>query len=262
MSWQPSIEPADRPFLYVTEFLHRVNNEYTKAISLATRLAARSSEEETKAALAQIIDQLHALARAHEVLRPPLTTAFADLSANLTQLCQAMVTSGLAQRGIELHLSISKPVLLDAKRCWRAQLIVSELITNASRHAFVSQAGRISVAVKTASGQVICRVSDDGSPATTLKPGLGTELIAALAADLDGYVERLQKTSGTTTTLRFPQIVPSAERCAAAHIERTCACANRERFRKANQESKSGHRFARRTGGETRKPAPSGRKEP
>ena len=205
MSLQPSAHAADRSFLFFTEFLHRVKNEYACAISLATRLAAGSSNEETKAALAQVIDQLHALASAHDILRPPLTAALTDLGAKLTRLCRVMTSSRLAQRGIELNLAISEPVLLDCRRCWRAELIVSELITNASRHAFVSQAGRISVAVKTASGHVICRVSDDGSPAATIKRGLGTELIDALAADLDGYVERHHKASGTTATLCFPQ---------------------------------------------------------
>jgi two-component sensor histidine kinase len=116
-----------------------------------------------------------------------------------------MTSSRLAQRGVELNLASTEPVLLDAKRSWRAELIVSQLITNASRHGFVSQAGRISVAVKTSTGQVICRVSDDGSPAATLKRGLGPELIEALAADLDGCVERLHKASGTTVTLSLPQ---------------------------------------------------------
>jgi two-component sensor histidine kinase len=218
MSLQLSVHAADRTFLFSTEFLHRVKNEYACAISLATLLSARSSNEETKAALAQVIDQLHALASAHEILRPPLTTALADLGANLTQLCRVMTSSTLAERGIELNLAIAEPVLLDAKRCWRAELIVSELITNASRHAFASQAGRISVAVKTASGQVICRVSDDGSPAATLKRGLGTELIEALADDLDGYVERLHNASGTTVTLCFPQDL--AERSTAFESRR------------------------------------------
>jgi two-component sensor histidine kinase len=206
MSSQTSVHAADRFILFFTEFLHRVYNEYACAISLATGLSTRSSNKETKAALAQVIDQLLALASVHEVLRPPLTNGPTDLSANLTQLCRIMTSSRLARRGVELNLEITEPVLLDAKRCWQAELIVSELITNASRHAFVSQAGRISVAVKTAAGHVICRVSDDGSPTTTLKRGLGTELIDALAADLDGCVERLHKASGTTVTLCFPRL--------------------------------------------------------
>jgi two-component sensor histidine kinase len=134
------------------------------------------------------------------MLRPPLTAASADLSVNLIQLCHAMTSTGLAERDVELQLAVTEPVMLDAKRCWRA-----ELITNALRHAFTSRAGRISVAVETAAGQIICRVSDDGSPTAILKRGLGSELIDALAADLGGYVERIHKASGTTITLFFPQ---------------------------------------------------------
>jgi two-component sensor histidine kinase len=205
MSSQSGVHAADRPYLYVAEFLHRVHNEYTCAISLATRLAARSSHEETKAVLVQIINRLHGLAATHQILRPPLTAAFVDLSANLTQLCHAMTSFELAERGIELHLAITEPVLLDAKRCWQAELIISELITNALRHAFPSRGGRISIAVEAASGQVICCVSDDGSPATSLIRGLGSKLIDALAADLDGSVERIHNASGTTATLFFPE---------------------------------------------------------
>jgi len=205
MSSQSGGHAADRAYLYLAEFLHRVHNEYTCAISLANRLAARSAHEETKTALVQMTNRLHALAASHQMLRPPLTTASADLSANLIQLCQAMTSSGLAERDIELQLAVTEPVVLDAKRCWRAELIISELITNALRHAFTSQAGRISVAVETAAGKIICRVSDDGSPTAILKRGLGSELIDALAADLDGYVERIHEASGTTITLFFPQ---------------------------------------------------------
>ena len=205
MSSQSGVHAADRPYLYLAEFLHRVHNEYTCAISLANRLAARSAHEETRISLAQIINRLHALAASHQILRPPSTAASADLSANLIQLCRAMTSSGLADRDIELHVAVAEPVMLDAKRCWRAELIISELITNASRHAFTSQAGRISVSVETAAGRIICRVSDDGSPTAALKRGLGSELIDALAADLDGYVERIHKASGTTITLFFPQ---------------------------------------------------------
>jgi two-component sensor histidine kinase len=196
---------ADRPYLYLAEFLHRVHNEYTCAISLANRLAARSAHEKTKTALVQIIDRLHALAASHQMLRAPLTTASADLSANLIQLCHAMTSSELAKRDIEAQLSVTAPVMLDAKRCWQAELIIFELITNASHYAFTSQAGCISVTVETAAGQIICRVSDDGSPTAVLKRGVGSALIDALAADLDGYIERIHEAPGTTISLFFPQ---------------------------------------------------------
>jgi hypothetical protein len=43
MSSQSGVHAADRPYLYLAEFLHRVHNEYTCAISLVNRLAARSA---------------------------------------------------------------------------------------------------------------------------------------------------------------------------------------------------------------------------
>jgi two-component sensor histidine kinase len=205
MASQPDVQATHRPFLYIAEYLHRVHNEYTCAISLSTWLAAKSSNEETKVALAQVIAQLRALARVHEIVRPPLMTGISDLNGNLAQLCSAMASSGLTERGIELHLATVKPVLLDAQRCWRAELIISELIANSARHAFASRGGRITVSIRTASAQVICRVIDDGSPTATLKRGLGTELIDALATDVDGYIERLHKASGTTVTVCFPR---------------------------------------------------------
>lgn len=125
MSSQSGIHAADRTYLYLAEFLHRIYNEYTCAISLANRLAARSDHEETKTALAQIINCLHALATSHQILRSPLTAASADLSANLFQLCHAMTLSELVERDIVLYLAVTEPVMLDAKRCWRAELIIS-----------------------------------------------------------------------------------------------------------------------------------------
>jgi two-component sensor histidine kinase len=63
MSSQSGVHAANRTYLYLAEFLHRVHNEYTCAISLANRLAARSAHEETKTALRQIINRLHTLVR-------------------------------------------------------------------------------------------------------------------------------------------------------------------------------------------------------
>lgn len=68
---QSTVKPIDRSLLYVTELLHRVQNEYTKAISFASMMATRSPNPEAKAALCQVIDHLHALANGHRALRPP-----------------------------------------------------------------------------------------------------------------------------------------------------------------------------------------------
>jgi two-component sensor histidine kinase len=204
MLWSPSMvgEPIERSLLYVTELLHRVQNDYTRAISLASTMEMQSSE--AKDALRQIVDHLLASAKAYHLLWPRPPGELVDFAAEATGLCRAMVSSILDQDGISLNLSAPSPILLDGFRCWRANLILSELITNAARHAFNARGGRISVTVAASCGRVTCRVSDDGSASGTPKPGHGTHLIDALAADLEGNIERRYTATGAVIMLSFP----------------------------------------------------------
>lgn len=199
------VEAIDDSLLYVTELLHRVQNEYTKAISFVSMVERRSVNPETKTALTQVMKHLHASSKAHHALRPPVPGMLVDFTSDLVQLCRAMVSTGLEQRGITLDLMVSGSVLLDSARCWRASLILAELITNAQRHAFGTRGGNISIVVTVACGSVVCRVSDDGRPNPMPQRGLGTRLVDALAAELEGDVKRTYDKSGTLVTLRFPR---------------------------------------------------------
>jgi two-component sensor histidine kinase len=201
---QPSAKPIDRSLLYVLEFLHRVQNEYTKAISFASAIARRSSNPEAKAALSQMIEHLLASANAHILLLPRVADCN-NFTADVTRLCHTMASADLDQRGIQLHLTISESIMLDGLRSWRANLILSELITNAARHAFESLAGGcIAVDVALARGRVVCTVSDSGNAVRPPNPGLGTRLVDALAEDLAGDVKRCFTENGTIITLSFP----------------------------------------------------------
>ena len=201
---QSTAKPIDRSLVYVTELLHRVQNEYTKAISFASLMASRSPNPEAKAALCQVIDHLHASAKAYRALKPPVSGELVDFAANMTTLCQIMASAGLDQRGIALDLTVRGSVLLESLQCWRASLILSELITNASRHAFGPRGGRISIAIILVCEWIVCRISDNGSSAPTIEPGLGTQIVDALTADLKGGIKRTYTESGTLITLSFP----------------------------------------------------------
>jgi two-component sensor histidine kinase len=205
--WRLSTQSqSDQSFVHVAELIHRVRNEYTRAISFAFNIAARSSSRETKSALDEVINHLHAAAEMHRILRPPHEDGLVDFTDRITQLCRAITSSSeISHRGIILLLAVDEPVLLEAFRCWRASLIVSELINNACRHAFSGRPGRISVAIHTAFDRVVCQVSDDGSGAASFEPGLGTHLVDALGTELGGCLERRFTESGTTVTLSFPK---------------------------------------------------------
>jgi two-component sensor histidine kinase len=193
--------------LQVAELLHRVGNDYTRIITFASLLAANASSNEAKSALNEVENYLHAAAEMYRVLRPPSTGGSADLTDTIARLCQAQSdVSELRHRRIDLLLAYDDPIELDAWRCWHASLIVAELINNACRHALGSRSGLISVGIAESDRRVLCSVSNDGAVDKTWMPGLGTQLIDALAVGLDGFVERRFDESGATAVLSFPLI--------------------------------------------------------
>ena len=64
-------------------------------------------------------------------------------------------------------------------------MIVVELITNAVRHAFDGQGGKIEVECRRSGAFVECLVSDNGSVSSAdVRPGSGLKIISALAQEL------------------------------------------------------------------------------
>ena len=191
--------------LCVAELHHRFNNEYAKMISFVSRLAGLSSAPEVKAPLLEVIDYLHASAKKHDTLRPPLPGETVDFGARITELCRVFALAGLEQRGISLHLTTSGSAVLDATRSWQASLIIEELMTNSVRHASLAGVGRICVAVGTDGENIICRISDDGAPlATIARPGVGSHLVDALIDELQGRISRSYTAKGAVIALYFP----------------------------------------------------------
>jgi two-component system, chemotaxis family, sensor kinase Cph1 len=203
-SSQSEVSQPDNEMLYVRELLHRISNEYTNIISFARSVADGSSSVEAKAAANKITQRLHVLAEAHRALCPPSGDEPIDLADNLSGLCRAMTSAWLTPEGIKLQLAVPGPILVRGKICWRACLIVSELIRNASIHASFSDHGCIVVSIDVVSGRVVCQVSDDGEPTISSVPGMGTRLVDALANELQGSVKRRFGKSGARVLLSFP----------------------------------------------------------
>ena len=204
-SRQTAVSQIDGSLIYIAELLHRVSNEYMSVIAFASTAAARSSNAEAKDALHEIINHLHALAKANRVLRPPLTDGLVDLSENIAQLCRAMASAGLEKHGIRFHLALTESIMLEEGRCWHASLIIAELITNAGRHASFSRGGNVGVSIDSTLERIICRVSDNGSSCTAFNLGLGSVLVNALAKEIGGRIDRQFGSSGATVTLSFPR---------------------------------------------------------
>ena len=176
------------------EVHHRVKNNLQLIASLLHLESARSSEAETKAALAGMHGRLRSIARLHENLTHTESHSAVDLGAYLTgltsEIVSALVTSPTTIR-LRSDLA-SVHVAMDlAMPCG---LLVNELVTNAIKHGFPNgRTGEVWVELHSVGDgrQVRLRVSDDGAdlPADILakqETSLGLQLVSDLVKQLKG----------------------------------------------------------------------------
>jgi two-component sensor histidine kinase len=195
--------PIPQEHVLLHEMSHRINNEFAAAIGLVTVAAARTGNEEVKAALTGVAELLHRYADGHRLLQMPDHDTLVDTAAYLRQLCLAISRSRLDAREISLVLS-AQPLRLQAERCWRLGMIVHELISNAARHAFANRGGAIRVAVWQDGGFVKCSVQDSGSVTTSIQPGHGLRIVNSLSRALGGRFRQTFGVQGSKSLLVFP----------------------------------------------------------
>jgi two-component sensor histidine kinase len=193
--------PDERVLLH--ELNHRINNEFAAAISAVSVAAARSSDRAVKAALCGVGELLHHYADVHRALQTPDHDTPVDAATYLHQLCVSISRSKLENREITLALS-AQSLQLPAERCWRLEMILYELITNAARHAFEGGGGEIRVAVRLDGAFVKCSVQDNGSAAPNMHPGRGLQIVDALSEALGGCFKQTFGPQGSRSLLVFP----------------------------------------------------------
>ena len=206
-------EVSDEARLLLREFSHRINNEFASAIGVISIAAARSADDEAKVALAAVQDRLQNYALVHHALQMPEDVSCIDAAAYLRQLCLAISRSKLERKGIELRF-VERTFRMNSERCWRLGLIVSELITNAERHAFRNGGGSIRVELLPSLSFVECRVTDNGTAEANARPGHGLKIVEALAKSLGGTIDQRFGPHGATAVLIFPADMDTSERLA------------------------------------------------
>jgi two-component sensor histidine kinase len=186
------------------EITHRVNNEFASVIQVVSFAAAKSPDRNVKAALNGVMEKLHNYAQVHHALQMPSRNDCIDASAYLRELCRSISGSKLESSNIELVL-VERPFQMSSQRCWMLGMIVSELITNAVRHAFDHNGGTLRIECRVAGALVECRVSDNGSASNPeVRPGSGLRIIEALAQELDAEFQFNFGQDGSEAVIIFP----------------------------------------------------------
>jgi two-component sensor histidine kinase len=189
--------------LLLEEITHRVSNEFSAAIGMLSRTAARSLNNEVRVALGTVMEHLYNHARVHQALQMPAKDRLTDAAKYVRELCEAISLSKLKMRGIEL-IFVEHPLWLSSEQSWRLGMILFELVTNSSRHAFGLGCGVIRVELLNSGGWVQCCVTDDGSGGDKCHPGQGTRITRSLAQSLGGEISQRFGINGSVAVLSFP----------------------------------------------------------
>jgi two-component sensor histidine kinase len=202
----PPLPLSEEPLL-LDELNHRILNEFASLIAIVSRAAAASGNDDVKRALSGVAQLLHHYAQVHRALLPPDAGDLVNAEGYLSSLCRSISRSKLDHMNIDLVLA-ARPLLLESVRCWRLGMIVTELITNAARHAFAGGPGEIRVELVRNGAFVRCTVSDNGSASANVRPGRGSRIVDQLVKELNGSSQLKFGFAGTTVTVVFPYSEP------------------------------------------------------
>ena len=195
------------------EIHHRVKNNMQIIMSLLRMHARRSESPDSIEALMDCMERVQAMAIAHEVLYRSERLAEVNAAEYVPRLCDALSATygGGVRRRIAMKVAADK-VALSIDQAVPMGLTITELVTNAYRHAFPGDTeGEISVHVQELeSGEIEAGVWDNGiglpsdiDPSHCATLGLGL-VVATVENQLEG-TWIIERDAGTRIAFRFKQ---------------------------------------------------------
>jgi len=196
--------------MLLQEMQHRIANSLQIIASILLLKARTVQSEETRMHLRDAHQRIMSVAAVQQQL---LTSSHGDpvyIGPYLSRLSQALAASMTDDsRPISLEVQ-SEGSAVSSAEAVSIGLIVTELVINAFKHAFVGDeaAGVLVVAYEAAETSWRLTVSDNGigTPEGQLdsdkpRPGLGTIIVETLAKQLDARVEVMRSRRGTTVSI-------------------------------------------------------------
>lgn len=193
------------------EVHHRVKNNLQIISSLLNMQLAREKDAVLQATLRTTQERVYSMALLHETLYRGSNLARIQLGDYLPNLCRHLARSaGMASAVIQLTCR-TEDILLEIDRVVPCGLIVTELVSNAFKHAFPQPGtrGAINVSAEiSGSGDIMLTIADNGAgmPADfdpRQSDSLGMKLVTLLVGQLRGTLVSTGG-EGTTHRITFP----------------------------------------------------------
>ncbi|WP_417308261.1 sensor histidine kinase [Devosia sp.] len=218
MARQSAERERERVEALLQDTNHRIGNSLATVSSLLSLQMARASSDEVRTALDSAQSRVHAIASSHRRLRLGGDYDTARIDEFLEAVIGDLANSVPASRQISFHHEIAHMVV-PARDATTLGIIVSELVTNALKHAFTAdRPGQIWIRLLVeGEGGPQLVVEDDGVGFSGDSPpagsnGLGSVVIVQLARPFGGvptYAPR--EGGGTQATVPLPKLAPAAD---------------------------------------------------
>jgi PAS domain S-box-containing protein len=190
------------------EVHHRVKNNLQILMSLIDLQADTLTGEDSLQAFRLMQNRVRSIALAHERLYRSPDLGAVQMREYLGDLVDQVAASHLAASGIRTQVNV-EDLTLGVDRAIPLGLLVTELVTNAYKHAFKGrEKGKLQVGMACQDAHCLLTVEDDGPglPASfeaEAGPSLGMQLVRALAGQLGGAL-RVEQGPGARFDLEFP----------------------------------------------------------
>jgi len=190
--------------LVLRESHHRMKNTLTLLGASVRRDFSRAGTRDMTGAVDRFERRIVAFGRLYQLLSDSGEPSMVSVEAFFENLCGAISEAVLEPAGIRCEAAIESGAL-PASQCHRLALMLTELVTNAAKHAFPNKSGAlIRIDLARRDGAWICTVADNGIGATAPLQGTGSRILEGLARSIDARLHGEAGQDGTRVTIVMP----------------------------------------------------------
>jgi two-component sensor histidine kinase len=189
--------------LVLRESHHRMKNTLTLLGASVRRDFTRAGAKDVSVAVDRFERRIVAFGKLYQLLSDNDGVSI-SVEAFFENLCEALSEAVLEPAGIRCEAAIESGAL-PASQCHRLALMLTELVTNAAKHAFPNKNGAlIRIGVANRDGAWFCTVTDNGIGATGPLQGTGSRILEGLARSIHARLHGEAGQGGTRVTIVMP----------------------------------------------------------
>jgi two-component sensor histidine kinase len=201
----PGLDDQSRDWeLVLRESHHRMKNTLTLLGASVRRDFTRAGTRDVSLAVDRFERRIVAFGRLYQLLSDNDDQSLVSVEAFFENLCGAIAEAVLEPAGIRCEAAIESGAL-PASQCHRLALMLTELVTNAAKHAFANKNGAlIRIDLANRDGAWVCTVADNGIGATGPLQGTGSRILEGLARSIHARLHGEAGEGGTRVSIVMP----------------------------------------------------------